>query len=182
MLGNDYEARSNCVLGAAKYFVDHYHGDAVAKIFCESLAADLRAICLGEGEEHSKDPQPSAKSPKQELASAGLAPDPKVAPPDKSSEPSYKGSEQNYADPNVLPEAAKKAEPPEQTWAWKEEEPKKYDYYYEAETFPRYPNYGYGSGDGYSYYGDGYYDYDNGDGYYDYDDGYGYYGDYSYWE
>jgi hypothetical protein len=172
MLGQDYEARSNCVVGAAKYFVDHYRSDAVAKTFCESLAADLRVVCLGEGEEHSKDPQPSAKSPKQELASAALAPEPKAAPPDKSSEPSYTGSEQNHADPNVLPEAAKKAEPPKETWFSKEEEPKKYDYY-EAETYPQYSDYGYGYGDGYGYYDD----YDDGYGYYDdYDDGYGYYG------
>src|SRR3712207_3052769 len=38
VLGKDYEARSNCVVGAAKYFVDHYRGDTVAKTFCESLA------------------------------------------------------------------------------------------------------------------------------------------------
>ena len=193
MLGKDYEARSNCVVGAAKYFVDHYRGDTVAKTFCESLATDLRAVCLGKGEEHSKEPQPSAKSPKQEIASAGLAPEPKAAPPDKSSEPSYKGSEpsyksseQNYASPNVLPEAAKKAEPPKETWTWKEEEPKKYDYY-EAEAYPRYPDYGYGYGNRYGYYDYdndyGYYDYDNGYGYYDYDDGgYGYYDDYGYWD
>jgi hypothetical protein len=51
MLGEDYEARSNCVVGAAKQFILHYHGDMQAKALCESFDADLRAVCLQGGEE-----------------------------------------------------------------------------------------------------------------------------------
>jgi hypothetical protein len=46
MLGEDYEARSNCVAGAVGSSIYHYHDDAQAKVFCESLEADLRIICL----------------------------------------------------------------------------------------------------------------------------------------
>jgi hypothetical protein len=52
-LGEDYEARSNCVIGAARYFVLYYHSDEQAKAFCDSLEAEsLRAVCLRAAEEH----------------------------------------------------------------------------------------------------------------------------------
>jgi hypothetical protein len=54
MLGEDYEARSNCVVGAVKDFISYYHDDAQAKELCESLDADLRALCLQTGEEYYK--------------------------------------------------------------------------------------------------------------------------------
>ena len=54
MLGEDHEARSDCVIGAARTFVLHYRSDTRAKAFCESLDADLRAVCLQEAEEFYK--------------------------------------------------------------------------------------------------------------------------------
>src|SRR5436309_1112228 len=45
-LGETYEARSNCVAGAAKEFILHYHSDARAKELCESFDVDLPAMCL----------------------------------------------------------------------------------------------------------------------------------------
>lgn len=52
MLGEDDEARSNCVVGAVKDFVSYYHSDTQAKEFCESLDRDLRETCLETGEEY----------------------------------------------------------------------------------------------------------------------------------
>ncbi len=52
MLGEDDEARLNCVIGAAKDFVSYYHSDTQAKEFCESLDRDLRETCLQTGEEY----------------------------------------------------------------------------------------------------------------------------------
>jgi hypothetical protein len=53
MLGEDYEARSNCIVGAAMKFIYHYHDDTQAKAFCESLnAAPLRESCLQNGEKY----------------------------------------------------------------------------------------------------------------------------------
>ncbi len=58
-LGEDIEARSNCVIGAARYFVLFYHGDEQAKVFCDSLDAEsLRAVCLRTAEEHYEGFQP----------------------------------------------------------------------------------------------------------------------------
>lgn len=53
-LGEDYEARSNCIVGAVKDFIAYYHSDTQAKELCESLDADLRALCLQTGEEFYK--------------------------------------------------------------------------------------------------------------------------------
>ena len=50
-LGEDQEARSNCVIGAAGGFVLYYESDEQAKAFCESVEADLRALCLQTAEE-----------------------------------------------------------------------------------------------------------------------------------
>jgi hypothetical protein len=55
MLGKDYEARSNCVVGAVRYFILYYGNDTRAKGFCESLGEDLRDACLWLGEEFYED-------------------------------------------------------------------------------------------------------------------------------
>jgi hypothetical protein len=54
MLGKNYGARSNCVVGAAKTFVSNYHGNTQAKVLCESFDADLRAACLQAVKEYEK--------------------------------------------------------------------------------------------------------------------------------
>ena len=54
MLGQDYEARSNCVVGAVKDFISYYNSDKQAKELCESFDADLRAVCLETAEEYYK--------------------------------------------------------------------------------------------------------------------------------
>ena len=54
MLGGDYEARSNCVIGAVRDFISYYSDDTQAKEFCESIDADLRDLCLQEAEEFYK--------------------------------------------------------------------------------------------------------------------------------
>ena len=50
ILGNDNEARSNCVAGAVKSTIYHFHDNAQAKTLCEALNADSRTACLWEGE------------------------------------------------------------------------------------------------------------------------------------
>ncbi len=50
-LGEDYEARSKCAVGAVKQFIFYYRSDEQAKALCESFDADLRAVCFQEGEE-----------------------------------------------------------------------------------------------------------------------------------
>ncbi len=53
MRGEDYEARSNCIIGAVKDFVSYYSDDTQARELCNSLEdADLREVCLREGEEY----------------------------------------------------------------------------------------------------------------------------------
>jgi hypothetical protein len=55
MLGEDHEARSNCVVGAVRAFI-LFHRDARARAFCESLDAEsLRTVCRKAGEEYYKD-------------------------------------------------------------------------------------------------------------------------------
>ncbi len=54
MLGEDDEARSNCVIGAVKDFISYFHNDTQAKEFCRSLDADLRDTCLETAEEYYK--------------------------------------------------------------------------------------------------------------------------------
>jgi hypothetical protein len=46
MLGEDEEARSNCVNGAVMDFISYYSDDTQAKELCESLDTDLRDECL----------------------------------------------------------------------------------------------------------------------------------------
>jgi hypothetical protein len=50
MLGEDNEARSNCVMGAVKNFLHYYNNDEQAKALCETLEVDLRAACLKRSE------------------------------------------------------------------------------------------------------------------------------------
>jgi hypothetical protein len=52
MVGQDHEARSNCVIGAVRDFIHYYASDEQAKVLCESLDADLRTVCFQEAEEH----------------------------------------------------------------------------------------------------------------------------------
>jgi hypothetical protein len=55
MVGQDHEARSNCVTGAVRDFIHYYASDEQAKGLCESLDADLRTACFQEAEEHYKE-------------------------------------------------------------------------------------------------------------------------------
>ena len=50
-LGEDYEARSNCAVGAVRQFIFYYQSDEQAKALCEYFDEDLRAVCLQVGEE-----------------------------------------------------------------------------------------------------------------------------------
>lgn len=45
LLGSDFEAQSNCIIGAAKDFVSYFHSDAQAKQLCASLPLMLQGIC-----------------------------------------------------------------------------------------------------------------------------------------
>jgi hypothetical protein len=54
-LGKDYEARSNCIIGAVQSLINTYNSDAWAKALCDSFdSADLRSLCLQEAEKHYK--------------------------------------------------------------------------------------------------------------------------------
>ncbi len=55
MLGQNYEARSNCVIGAAENFTAHYESDTQAKALCETFPGRLRTVCLGAVEEYYKE-------------------------------------------------------------------------------------------------------------------------------
>lgn len=52
MVGEDNEARSNCVTGAVRNFIHYYADDEQARALCESFKADLRALCLRASEEY----------------------------------------------------------------------------------------------------------------------------------
>lgn len=54
MMSEDYEARSNCVIGAVKDFISYYDGDEQARELCESFEADLREVCLETAEDYVK--------------------------------------------------------------------------------------------------------------------------------
>jgi len=45
MLGADFEAQSNCIIGAVKDFVSYYHSDQQANELCRSLDPSLASIC-----------------------------------------------------------------------------------------------------------------------------------------
>ena len=52
MLGEDYEARSNCVGGAPNEIIYRLQSATIAKAFCESIKnAYLCAVCVKEIEE-----------------------------------------------------------------------------------------------------------------------------------
>jgi hypothetical protein len=55
MRGEDYEARSNCVMGAVKTFIYYNRGDARDEVFCETFDADLHAVCRRAAEEYYRD-------------------------------------------------------------------------------------------------------------------------------
>jgi hypothetical protein len=55
MLGEDNEARSNCVAGAVRTFIYYNRGDTRAEAFCSSFDADLRAVCRRAAEEYYED-------------------------------------------------------------------------------------------------------------------------------
>ena len=48
-LGQNYEEKSNCIIGAVKDFVSFYHSDVEAKQFCSILSSDLKQICIDTG-------------------------------------------------------------------------------------------------------------------------------------
>ncbi|HSX18317.1 MAG TPA: hypothetical protein VLE51_03110 [Candidatus Saccharimonadales bacterium] len=45
LLGKDFEAESNCVIGAAKDFISYFHSDLQARQLCTSLPSSLQSIC-----------------------------------------------------------------------------------------------------------------------------------------
>jgi hypothetical protein len=49
----DYEARSNCVIGAVRNIIHYYNSDEQAKALCEVLEADLRTVCLRRSEDEN---------------------------------------------------------------------------------------------------------------------------------
>jgi len=61
MLGEDYEAQSNCVVGAVEYFIRDRYDDALARTLCDTLDANLRAGCLQEAEEYNKSLRPPSE-------------------------------------------------------------------------------------------------------------------------
>lgn len=52
MIGAGYEARSNCIIGAARTFVSYYSDDREAKSLCLSVEPHLRPACLTATEEY----------------------------------------------------------------------------------------------------------------------------------
>lgn len=52
-LGTNFEAKSNCIIGAVKDFISYHHSDLEAKNLCHSLDnPDLRSICLNTAENY----------------------------------------------------------------------------------------------------------------------------------
>ncbi len=45
MLGKDFDAKSNCIIGAVKDFISYYHSDTQATQLCQSLDTVLQPIC-----------------------------------------------------------------------------------------------------------------------------------------
>jgi hypothetical protein len=45
LLGKDFNAQSNCIIGAAKDFVSYFHSDQQAKQLCSSLPQALSSVC-----------------------------------------------------------------------------------------------------------------------------------------
>jgi hypothetical protein len=55
MLGEGYEATSNCIAGAVRTFIYYNRGDARDEAFCGSFDADLRAVCRRAAEDYYED-------------------------------------------------------------------------------------------------------------------------------
>jgi hypothetical protein len=53
MVGQDNEARSNCVVGAVRNLIHYYNSDVQAKALCETLEADLHTVCLSRSEDET---------------------------------------------------------------------------------------------------------------------------------
>lgn len=45
-MGNGFEQQSNCIIGAVKDFVSYYHAEEKALELCNSLAEDIKQVCL----------------------------------------------------------------------------------------------------------------------------------------
>jgi hypothetical protein len=52
--GGDYEAQSNCAIGAVSLLAQFYNSDTQAKTFCQSFEENLRTFCLDAAEESYK--------------------------------------------------------------------------------------------------------------------------------
>lgn len=52
MVGAGYEARSNCIIGAARTFVSYYSDDGEAKSLCLSVEPHLQSACLTATDEY----------------------------------------------------------------------------------------------------------------------------------
>jgi hypothetical protein len=61
MLGDNHEARSNCVVGAVDYFIRNSYNDVQARAFCGYLGVDLRTLCLQEAEAYYRTLQPPSE-------------------------------------------------------------------------------------------------------------------------
>lgn len=53
-LGKNFEAQSNCVIGAVKDFISYFHSDMQAKELCASLDTGLQSICFSTAESYYK--------------------------------------------------------------------------------------------------------------------------------
>ncbi len=51
MLGEDYDARANCLIGAVTHSIAFYQSDERARALCGSVEADLRDVCFKTAEE-----------------------------------------------------------------------------------------------------------------------------------
>lgn len=54
LLGPDFTAQSNCVIGAVKDFISYHSSDVQAKEFCNSLEQNLASVCLTTAESYYK--------------------------------------------------------------------------------------------------------------------------------
>jgi hypothetical protein len=54
MLGSDYEAQSNCIIGAVKDIIWYNNGIAQGNAFCGTLLTHLQSVCLSTGKEYYK--------------------------------------------------------------------------------------------------------------------------------
>lgn len=61
MMGDNHEARSNCIVGAVDYFIRDSYNDVRAQAFCGYFRVDLRTLCLQEAEEYYRTLQPPSE-------------------------------------------------------------------------------------------------------------------------